>query len=379
MKVYKSTSVYEEALTRIRWIFNEFDNIVVGFSGGKDSTVTLNLALQVATEMGRLPLTVMFIDQEAEWQATIDYMKTVMYDERVNPRWYQMPFKIFNATSASEHWLTCFDPEKEDKWIHPQEPIAITKNIYKDERFVSLFTSIAKVEYPDKPMCYLSGLRADENPKRFVGLTQSRCFKWATWGRCLNVARKHYTMYPIYDWASSDVWKAITTNGWEFNRIYEKMYGNGVPLKDMRVSNLHHETAVHALFLLQEMEPNTWERLTQRLAGVDTAGKFGKADFIMKELPFMFPNWREYRDYLLEHLIQEESWKVNFRKAFARHDEVYRGLAGDNLYKTHVSSILCQDIDLTKLSNYDMAEGYKLRMAIKTNDLLEAAANEANN
>lgn len=69
MKVYKKQSVYDAALDRIRYLFDEFPNVIVGFSGGKDSTVVLELALIVAREKNRLPLDVLFIDQEAEWQA----------------------------------------------------------------------------------------------------------------------------------------------------------------------------------------------------------------------------------------------------------------------------------------------------------------------
>ena len=47
MKVYKSyesTNVYEAAVERIEWLFDEFgDNLVVNFSGGKDSTICLHL------------------------------------------------------------------------------------------------------------------------------------------------------------------------------------------------------------------------------------------------------------------------------------------------------------------------------------------------
>ena len=43
-------NVYDLAIKRINRTYDIFDNVVVMFSGGKDSTVCLNLALQVAKE-----------------------------------------------------------------------------------------------------------------------------------------------------------------------------------------------------------------------------------------------------------------------------------------------------------------------------------------
>ena len=366
MKVYKKENVFEAALDRIRWLFDEFDEVIVSSSGGKDSTVVFNLALQVAEEKDRLPLKVMFIDQEAEWRHTIEYMTRIMYDPRVKPYWYQMPIRIFNATSATDHWLKCWDKEAEEKWVHPRQPIAITENVYGTERFNELFPAIAKVEYPNTRVCYLAGMRADENPKRFVAMTQSLTYKWATWGKVLNKSSEHYTMYPIYDWTSSDVWKAIVSNDWDFNKVYEQMYGHGVQLEKMRVSNLHHETAVESLFNLQEIEGDTWNRMTNRLAGIDTAGKMGAEDFYMRDLPFVFKDWKEYRDYLLEHLILDPEDKSVFNEAFKLHDLAYEGTIGENLYRMHVSAILAQDVYLTKLANFDMSVGFRQRGALKS-------------
>lgn len=100
MNIYLNKNVYEAAKDRIRFVFREFKNVVVNFSGGKDSTVVLHLALEVAKEMGRLPVNVVFFDQEAEWDATIQYIRRVMSRPDVNPIWYQIPFKINNASSG---------------------------------------------------------------------------------------------------------------------------------------------------------------------------------------------------------------------------------------------------------------------------------------
>jgi Predicted phosphoadenosine phosphosulfate sulfotransferase len=39
-------NVYELAIKRIETVFNEFDNIYISLSGGKDSAVLLNLCIQ---------------------------------------------------------------------------------------------------------------------------------------------------------------------------------------------------------------------------------------------------------------------------------------------------------------------------------------------
>jgi len=43
-------NVYEAAIKRIEFIFNEFDNVLVAFSGGKDSGVCLNLCYDFAKQ-----------------------------------------------------------------------------------------------------------------------------------------------------------------------------------------------------------------------------------------------------------------------------------------------------------------------------------------
>jgi len=54
MKIYSKTNVLTEAENRINRLFDEFENVVIGFSGGKDSTVCLNITLDIAEKRGRL-------------------------------------------------------------------------------------------------------------------------------------------------------------------------------------------------------------------------------------------------------------------------------------------------------------------------------------
>ena len=107
MKLYNpKLNVFDAALDRIRMLFDEFDDVIVSTSGGKDSTVIFELTMMVAAEKNRLPQKVLFLDQEAEYTKTIEYIRKVMHRADVQPIWLQIPFKIFNATSKYKQWLS---------------------------------------------------------------------------------------------------------------------------------------------------------------------------------------------------------------------------------------------------------------------------------
>ncbi len=355
MKIYSTQNVYDAALDRIRYLFNEFPNIIIGFSGGKDSTVVYNLAKIVAKEKNRLPLKVMFLDQEAEWQCVIDYVRMIMSDKDVEPLWFQMPLRLFNATSHTDDWLYCWEEGKE--WIREKENISIKNNRYNCDRFADLFAKILEVDFKDKKTCYLSGVRCEESPARFMGLTYYPTYKWITWGRIENKKMNHYAFYPIYDWSYTDVWKAIENNNWKYCKLYDYMYQYGVPIRNMRVSNVHHETAVRALFFLQEIEPDNWNKIVKRLNGINTAGKLENDGFIIKDLPYMFKNWKEYRDYLLENLINGKHQEV-FKKRFEQMDKHIKNTIGatkndyENMYRVQISMIMTNDYNGTKQNNW---------------------------
>ena len=354
MKIYKKENVYEAALDRIRWLFDEFPNVICGVSGGKDSTVVFNLTLQVAREKNRLPLKCLFIDQEAEWEATIEQIRLIMEHEDVEPLWFQMPIKLFNATSTTEHWLYCWDPDKKDIWIRPQEEYSYKENRYGTDRFSKLFPAIIEKEFPETSTCYVAGVRTEESPTRFVALTNAITYKWATWGNKLNGKLNHYTFYPIYDWSYADVWKAIHDNKWDYNSIYDSQYNYGMSVNNMRVSNVHHETSVHSLFYMQEVEPETYVRLTQRIGGIDMAGKMGTEDYFIHELPFMFKDWAEYRDFLLDKLIDNPDWHASFKKEFIRQEELYGETeVGQEMRRNQINSLLTNDWEHIKLSNWE--------------------------
>lgn len=364
MKIYSSESVFDAALDRVRYLFDEFPEVICGVSGGKDSTVCLHLCLQVAREKGRLPLKVLWIDQEVEWQATVDFVESIMTMPDVTPMWFQMPMVITNNASSFERFNYCWRESDKEKWTHPKHPLAITNNRYGTDRFHELFEAIFRVEFANTRACYISGVRTEETPKRFVALTQRASYKWITWGKQLSKKLGHYTFYPIYDWSWSDVWKAIHDNGWQYNRIYDEMYRYGVPIREMRVSNLHHETAIQSLLLIQEIEPDTWVKVADRIAGANTIKHLKKCAFTCPaELPYMFNSWETYTHHLINNIIQDDKNRDAITKRLVAGLKVYI----DEPIKTAfcqavINSVLSSDWDWTKLANFEMRqENYTYR------------------
>ena len=77
MKKYLDKDVYTAAKERVSYIFDEFENICVSFSGGKDSGVVLNLCIDEARRRKR-KIGVLFIDLEAFYEKTIEFVERII-------------------------------------------------------------------------------------------------------------------------------------------------------------------------------------------------------------------------------------------------------------------------------------------------------------
>lgn len=348
LKVYLDKNVFDAALERIHRVFSEFQNVVVGVSGGKDSTVVFNLALRVAREMNRLPMRVLFLDYEAEFTDTIEHIRYLSREPGVEMLWIQVPMKMRNG--VSEEWIEIW--KEGGPWLREKEPNSVKENVFGEEDERHMFPAILRYYYPNEPACYLSGMRAVESPIRYMTLTCSLKYKDITWGRRLNTKLQHYTFYPLYDWGHSDVWVALERNGWAYNKIYDKYYQYGVSLGQMRVSSVLHETARRSLFMLPELDPALYAALSQRYDWTDAVAKLGEEDYYVYDLPEAFSSWVEYRDYLLETIIEPEH-RERFREKFAMQDariapapESYQLI----LHRGQVNSLIARDLDFIKLN-----------------------------
>jgi predicted phosphoadenosine phosphosulfate sulfurtransferase len=257
------------------------------------------------------------------------------------------------------HWLDAWEPAKADLFMHPQDPIAITENTFGTDRFYELFGAVLRARYGDQKCVGMSGVRAEEARTRFMGATQAAIYKWLTWGGGGKGADANQTvLYPLYDWTYLDVWKCIHEHGWPYAAIYDHMWMHGGHPLNMRVSNLTHEHAVGELFILQEVEPDTYERLTQRMEGVHMAATLGP-QYFPSELPFMFERWGEYRDYLLDHLVDAEYRPFMRHMFFMMDRRTPPGYWTEFVHKSHCRTIMLNDVEGKSLVHNASHRGLK--------------------
>ena len=93
-KIYKDKNVYDAAIERYQTVFREFDNYYVSVSGGKDSSIMLQLMAQEARRAGKR-FSVLYIDLEAQYQATIAHINDLIdCTKDVVDKWYWVRLKL---------------------------------------------------------------------------------------------------------------------------------------------------------------------------------------------------------------------------------------------------------------------------------------------
>ena len=349
------------ARARVRWLFAEFASVMVTFSGGKDSTAVLHLAREAAEAAGRLPLDVLFVDQEAEWGGVVEYMRRVREDARFRLHWVQFPVWVHNAGAGdeAEGLMNAWAPGVE--WMREREPGSVQANDLGTEAKREIFDEFFLRHVPGAADgAIVCGVRAVEAPRRQVLLSQ-QWHKWATWGW----TKRARVACPIYDWSDGDVWRWIHDTGEPYCRVYDAMYRRGVPLQQMRISSFSHAAALPSLALLQEIEPDTWARFVERVRGVAGAAQLrdlhdtARSWYTPRQLPDAFGSWVEYRAYLLEHLVGEADRVEGYRQMFMAGDRKHAvGAVRDAWLKVCCRAIIWNDWRGRLLVNFSLQQRF---------------------
>lgn len=349
-RTYGDANVLEAARERVSMIFDNFKRVCVSISGGKDSTVVLHLCLQEAVRRGR-ELSAFFLDQEAEYAASITLVREQMKLPGVIPEWYQVPMYLTNATSYTDYFLYAWGVG--EKWMRDKETDSIHFAEGAPERFYDFFPW-HESRHPDT--AFIVGIRAEESLTRYRAVTKYAGWNGLKWSTKSGDAAR---FYPIYDWGVSDVWKFIYEFNLPYNRMYDLMWLDGYSIYNrMRVSNLIHEKSFKCLVDLPRFEPETYDALCRRISGIHTASRYAseKLVFSNKQLPSHYKTWREFRDFLLSS-IPEDEHRERFRKRFAGEKET------ESVFQAQVGQLLINDYENSR--SYDRKKDEKVAYLIE--------------
>lgn len=311
MIFYSDTNVYDAAKERIRWLLDEFPDkeMVVGFSGGKDSTVVLNLAHEVYEERGIKKLRVFFLDQEIEAPMNMEYIRSVMHQPWVEPMWVQTQYKKFGGSSGDYFYVL----EEGKKWVREKEKEGTYTDIYIPDNSDNQYQDAIKAIVGNNVIT-LTGVRIEESPIRRTALTANERYKNITWG---NVGKDGSgTFCPIYDWRCYDVWYYIFSNKLEYCKLYN-YYFTQKPLLQCRVASFTDPKSLRDLEDIKEIEPEFYNAVLRRIKNVNgTTQAFKPLMAYVSSLPPYFKTWSEYVHYLAEHLIVLESSRKKIEGAY---------------------------------------------------------------
>jgi predicted phosphoadenosine phosphosulfate sulfurtransferase len=259
----------------------------------------LNLTARVARERGRLPLDVYFVDEEAIYPETVEYVERVRSRDDVRLWWCCLPVEHRNACSRGEPWWWCWDEAARARWVRPMPRGAVTvRDVRRFQRGMGV-DEVGPCLFGQEcgTVADLTGIRAQESVRRLQTVTKKVRDNWIAEPR----QGYYFNCKPIYDWKAEDVWVAAGREGWDYNRAYDVQALMGTSVSLQRVTPPFGEEPLGGLWKYQEGWPELWERMLRRVEGVGTAGRYARTDLYgagLKEPPKGM-SWQEWSRSLL--------------------------------------------------------------------------------
>jgi predicted phosphoadenosine phosphosulfate sulfurtransferase len=326
-------NVYELAMQRIRMLFNDFDNIYVSFSGGKDSGVMLNLCIQYIRENNlQRKIGVFHMDYEIQYGETISYVDRML---QANPDIIEVyricvPFKVNTCTSMHQTYWRPWDEQCKDFWVRERPADCCVKTDFPfysqamwDSEFYILFAQWYHNLKKAKRTCCLVGIRTQESHFRWRTIhSNKRYYMYRNLKWTKQIADNIYNAYVIHDWLTTDIWIANGRFAWDYNRLYDLYYLAGVPLEKQRVASPFILAAQESLYLYRAIDPDMWGKMICRVNGINFTSLYGHTDLLTLRNVATPPGhtWESYMHFLLStlpedtrlHYLQKLSASINF-------------------------------------------------------------------
>ncbi len=317
VREYLQQNVYEALQSRLKFLFEEFDNIYISFSGGKDSGLLLNLTLDFRDKYyPDKTVGVFHQDFEAQYTVTTEYIEQTFekLEGRAERYWVCLPMATRTALSSYEMFWYPWDDKKEDSWVRPMPKKDYVINLknnpmttyhYKmhQEDLAKQFGRWYRISHWDRKTVCLLGMRAAESLQRYSGFLNK---KYGYKGECwiTKQFKDVWCASPLYDWTLNDIWHAHYLFNYDYNHLYDLYYKAGLKVSQMRVASPFNDYSKDSLNLYRVIDPEIWVKLVGRVRGANFACIYGKTK-AMGYRNVTLPEghtWKSYTLFLLDTL-----------------------------------------------------------------------------
>lgn len=326
---YSQQNVYDALQERLKFIFEEFDNIYISFSGGKDSGLLLNLVLDFQKKYyPSKKIGVFHQDFEAQYTVTTEYITRTFekIKDQVEPYWVCLPMATRTALSSYEMYWYPWDDKKKESWVREMPTMDYVINLENNpmttyhyrmhqEDLAKQFGRWYRMSHDMKKTVCLLGIRADESLQRYSGfLHKKKGYKGECW-----ITRQFKDVWcasPLYDWSTQDVWHANYVFQYDYNHLYDLYYKAGLKVSQMRVASPFNDYSKDSLNMYRVIDPAIWTKLVGRVQGANFACIYGRTKamgYRNVTLPEGY-TWKEFTQFLLNTLPAR--LRNNYEKKF---------------------------------------------------------------
>jgi len=285
--------VLSAARDRINNIINNFDEIWIAFSGGKDSLVTLEMFDKIYKERGiKSKLNVFFRDEEFISDDIIEFVEKKMNSGRFNFRYYVLQqysqIYILGETKSIIQW------DKKRKHIRPIPEFAIQdeSDIVHDE------TTFEKFIFQNKTnrIAIVIGVRADESLTRLRSIVNNKhkgdqCYIAKSSLQNVRVCK------PIYDWTEDDIFKYLYDERIDYCDTYNIQMFAGKPL---RVASAIHPEAARQFHKLRGMYPTLYQQLVNMFPELTLQERYHNDYDMYSAIENYQPTWNGIYKYIID-------------------------------------------------------------------------------